>query len=79
MVETALRMRPLGWPGSVIFRVVILTVSSGESERAVHDCPPEVLMFAQNVFIILWASFIMFFLASGEGITATSNICATKQ
>jgi len=70
VVETALRITPLGWPGSVIFLVVILTVSSGLSDIAVHDWPPQVLMLRLNVFIILWASFIKFFRASGEGITA---------
>lgn len=72
-VETALRISPLGWPGSVTFLVVIRTVSSGESERAVHDCPQQVLMFIQNVFIILCAKFIKLFRASGDGITAQIN------
>ena len=62
-------MRPLGWPGSMLFLVDILTVSSGESDIAVQDWPLEVLMFTQNVLIILCASFIMFLLASWLGIT----------
>jgi len=73
VVETAARITPLGWPGSVIFLVVILTVSSGESDIAVHDCPPQVVILRLKVFIILFANFIKLFRASGEGITAIQN------
>lgn len=69
-MDTAARTNPFGCPGPVTLRVVILTVLSPESERAVQDCPPEVLIFVQNVLIILWASLIRFLLASDEGITA---------
>ena len=62
-------MSPFGWPGSDIFLVVILTVSSGESDKAVHIRPLELLILTQNVLIILWANFIKFFRASGEGRT----------
>lgn len=72
-METALRITPLGWPGSTTFRVVIRTVSSGESDNAVQDWPPEVLMLTEKVLIILCASFIRFCLASGEGITEEKN------
>lgn len=69
MVEAAVKMTPFGWPGSVFFLVVTLIVSSEESESAVQDCIPEALTLAQKVLIILCDNFIMFFLASGEGIT----------
>jgi hypothetical protein len=68
-VDTAQSMSPFGWPGSDIFLVVILTVSSGESDKAVHIRPLELLILTQNVLIILWANFIKFFRASGEGRT----------
>lgn len=74
-MDTALRMSPLGWPGSVIFLVVIRTVSSAESESAVHDWPQEVLMLKLKLLIILCARFIKFFLASGDGITVSENMC----
>ena len=74
-------MTPLGCPGSVIFLVVILTVSSGESDRAVQDWLLEVLRLTQNVLIILCDSFIKFLRASGEGITAdmTMKQCFINQ
>lgn len=73
-MDTAESTSPFGWPGSVIFLVAIRTVSSGESDRAVHINPLEVLMLMQKVLIILCANFIKFFRASGEGITAGETI-----
>lgn len=68
-METAVRITPFGWPGSVFFLVVTLIVSSEDSDNAVQDWTPAALMLAQKVLIILCDSFIIFFLASGEGIT----------
>lgn len=70
-MDAAARINPLGCPSSNTLRVVILTESSLESDREVQDCSPEVLIFMQNVLIILWASLIRFLRASGEGITTT--------
>lgn len=53
MVETAVRIIPFGWPGSVLLRVVIRIVSSGDSLIAVNDWVAEELTFAQKVLIIL--------------------------
>ena len=66
-----MRITPFGWPGAVFFLVVTRTVSSEESESAVHDCIPEAYTPVQNVVIILCDSLIMFFLASGDEITET--------
>lgn len=72
-METAVRMTPLGCPGSVFFRVVTLIVSWVESERAVQDWVPEALMLAQKVVIIRCDSFIIFVLASGVRITVNQK------
>jgi hypothetical protein len=46
-------MTPLGCPGSVFFLVVILIVSSVESDSAVQDWLLDALMLAQKAVIIL--------------------------
>lgn len=69
----ALRMTPLGWPGSVLLRTVIRTPTSSGPESVIHWWPLEALMLEQKLMIILWASFIRLLLPSGEGITVGNH------
>lgn len=69
MVVAALRTTPLGCPGSVLLWMVTRTPTSFIPEIVVHRWPLDALMLAQKLLTILWASFIMLLLPSGDGIT----------
>ena len=71
IVVAALRTTPLGWPGSVLLWTVTRTPTSFNPESVVHRWPFDVLMLEQKLFTILWASFIMLLLPSGDGITGS--------